>query len=261
MKPGHWLALGSATAGCTAALAIYLAAKGSTPAGHPPQAGVPRPQAAPAVKRQFTPTSAKPASSRAVQISAADAPRRESGESAPGFQIHGKPPAGRVANEREWFANAEKIERQANRELARLRETLELTPNQQQRIFDVLARNSPSWMPGMLTGGSHGVGLIGDVAQPSTVSGETASESIASTDGGELLAASLVEEIMPILDEEQQQAMIDDEIDRRAWWEEILPQLLPPEFPVAAGADDPAASLPGNGDTKAYQGPTELLEE
>ena len=285
MKPGHWLTLGSAIAGCTAALGIYLATQDSPPGNSATQSGNDRGQTVSATKRQFTISSAsKSRLARAAGTTAAKT-TLESGTPTAEFRIHGKPPAERVADERAWFANAERIgepsalvrdavggwfavdaeriEREANRELENLRETLELNPSQQQQIFDILARNSPAWMPGMLTGGSHGVGLVsdGDNSSNQTRLGPSGQSGDNSNDAGAPQSVSLTDEVLAVLDFDQQQALVEEELNRRAWWEEILPQLLPPEFPVAAGADNPAASLPGDGDTKTYQGPTEMLEE
>lgn len=244
MRPGHWLALGSAIAGCTAALGFYLIAK-EAPADDPaPRTGGPRWQTGSASKRQGSKAAeaAAPGATGSVGKSAPKT-RYESAPPETEFHIQGNPPAGPVTEERAWFAHAERVEREANLELETLRETLDLSPYQEQRIFGILARRSSSWMPGMDTGGSHGADVAIDEGGPASPAG------------------SVADEIMPVLDEEQQQALIDEELDRRAWWEEILPQLLPPEFPAAAAADDPAASLPGEGDTKAYEGPTEMLEE
>jgi hypothetical protein len=240
MRPGHWLALGSAIAGCTAALGFYLVAR-ETPADAPaPRTGGPRWQTESATKRHSA-KAAAPGQAGPVEKSAARA-GHESATPETGFRIQGNPPAGPVTEERAWFASAERVEREANRELESLREALELSPYQEQRIFGILARRSSSWMPGMDTGGSHGADAANDAGGPAGP------------------ARSVTDEILPLLDEDQQQALIDEELDRRAWWEEILPQLLPPEFPAATAADDPAASLPGAGDTKAYEGPTETLE-
>ncbi len=256
MKPNHWLILGSAFAGCTAAFGIYLAAKGPSPADCAPQTDSPRLQPASATKRHFS--TSKNASSRAVSVSGTTAREtgRDSPETAPEFRIHGKPPAGRVSDERAWFASAERVGRQANRELEKLRETLELSPNQQQRIFDILAQNSPSWQPGMLIGGSHGVGVVSETGRARALrTGDNPNNGEATP------VAAMNDKVLAVLDADQQQALIEEEINRRAWWEEILPQLLPPEFPAAAGADNIAAKPLGDSDTKAYQGPTQILEE
>ncbi len=241
MRPGHWLALGSAIAGCTAALGFYLIVKEAPSDDPAPWTGPPRWQTGSTSKRHGA-KAASPERAGPVEKSVTSAPH-ESATPETEFRIQGNPPAGPVTEERAWFAHAERVEREANRELETLRETLELSPYQEQRIFGILARRSSSWMPGMDTGASHGADVAIDKGDPASPAG------------------SVADEIMPMLDEEQQQALIDEELDRRAWWEEILPQLLPPEFPAAAAADDPAASLPGAGDTKAYEGPTEMLEE
>jgi hypothetical protein len=269
MKPGHWLILGSAILGCTAALGIYLAAKGSPQGDRTPQAASPRQSVAAPAKKRFSISQSTGTQAARASVTTGSITKRESSLPAPDFRIHGKPPAGRVSDERAWFASAEKIGRKANHELEKLRETLDLSPNQQQRIFDALARNSPSWQPGMLTGGAYGVGVVSDGGKTTSPSSQTSSEPAVqlgenSTGAEAAPALAMNEEVMAVLDADQQQALMDEEMNRRAWWEEILPQLLPPELPTAAASplvDDPAASLPGYGDSKTYQGPTELLEE
>lgn len=241
MKPIHWLALGSAIGGCTAALGFYFVVK-EPPADRSAQpAGGQRLQSGAPAKRHVDRADAL---GRAGSVDRPEArTRQESRSPESGFRIQGNPPPGLVTKESVWFANAERVEREANHELETLRETLELSPYQEQRIFGILARRSSSWMPGMNTGASHAA--------------DTAIDEGASVSPAE----SVTDKILPVLDEEQQQALIDEELDRRVWWEEILPQLLPPEFPAATVADDPAAGLPGAGDTKVYEGPTEMLEE
>ena len=271
MKPGHWLTLGSAVAACTAALGFYLVARNPVPESPGSKtAGKPRWQPTSSTKRQISSANAPgPALTPAQSVENASV---NPASPAPTFRVHGKPPANRIADEREWFARAERVERQANHELTTLRETLDLDPTQQQRVFNILARNSPSWLPGMATGGSHGVGIIVDDSRPANTVrpdlGQPARPTVGSVDhqpttppGAPSSTVSTTEEILPILDADQQQALLAAELERRAWWEEVLPQLLPPEFPAAASSEDPATLLPGGGDTKAYEGPTELLEE
>jgi hypothetical protein len=266
MKPGHLLILGSAIVGSAIAIGLHLATMGSRHSDRAPQAASPSLPSAPAKKRGLSISSNTDSrTARAARVSEKSRldTQRDPAVPTPEFRIHGKPPAGRVANERDWFASAERIRQQANHDLGILRETLDLSPNQQQRIFDVFARNSPSWQPGMLTGGSYGVGLVSDGVRVNRPSAKTRPESNGDVPNNpEAASAHAVnEEVMAVLDPDQQQALLDEESDRRAWWEEILPQLLPPEFPAAADADDPAASLLGGGDTKAYEGPTGILEE
>jgi hypothetical protein len=271
MKPGHWFALGSAIAACTAAIGFYLVAKGpATEVPGPKTAGKPRWQPTSTGKRQVLATDAP----GRAQTPARSTPDHSTNPASatPTFRVHGKPPANRIADEREWFARAERVERQANHELATLRETLDLDPTQQQRVFNILARNSPSWLPGMATGGSHGVGIIAEesvpanqirpgLTQPTRSTADSVEHRPVTAVAPPSSPGSVTEEILPLLDSDQQQALLAAELERRAWWEEVLPQLLPPEFPAAAGSEDHATLLPGGGDTKAYEGPTELLEE
>lgn len=238
MKPVHWLALGSAIAACISGIGSIFIAK-DAPADRPVlPIGGPRPQIGTPSARHFERTDA-PESARSVGRSEARI-GEEFRSSDRAFRIEGNPPADLVTEESVWFANAERVAREANHQLETLRESLELSPYQEQRIFGILARRSSSWMPGMNSGGSNAAEMAMDEVGPTSS------------------AQSVTDDILPVLDEEQQQALIDEELDRRAWWEEVLPQLLPPEFPSATGSDEHDAAA---GDTKAYEGPTELLEE
>jgi uncharacterized protein YbaR (Trm112 family) len=55
--------------------------------------------------------------------------------------------------------------------------------------------------------------------------------------------------ILPYLTPEQQEALITDEMDRAAWWEEMIPVLLPDE------ALPPVTATP---DVKEFSGPDTL---
>lgn len=141
-----------------------------------------------------------------------------------------------VGTESEWFARAAKVEMEANRELCRLQDLLDLSPDQQQRIFGLLARQSEHWTPGM-TAGKANAAPLGDTGIPSD---------------GTLLAE---------LDPTQQEALANEELDRQAWWEEILPQLIAPRLSQddSTGESDlPAAGVP---EVKEFDGSDTLLLE
>ena len=155
-------------------------------------------------------------------------------------KIVGTPPRGGVGvvSEAQWLARAAKVETEANHELSRMTQLLDLDSTQQDQLFATLARRSSSWLPGM---------------QPSRDS----------LGGGEAAVAgdvsSEADDVMAYLNPDQQQTLIEDEMDRQAWWEEVLPQLLPPQLQdgttTSDGTADPAP------DTKPFEGGEMLLEE
>ncbi|KAB2638631.1 MAG: hypothetical protein DVB26_07815 [Verrucomicrobia bacterium] len=89
---------------------------------------------------------------------------------------------------------AERVERDANHELARLIPLLGLAPDQQQRVFQALASTSPSFVPGMLVDGSA-------VKSPAANSQQTLL--------AELSAAQVA-------------AYLQDSNESSAWWSEYL---------------------------------------
>lgn len=146
----------------------------------------------------------------------------------------------------EWTAQAARVELEATHELERLVALLDLTGPQQDHVFDYLARRSSSWLPGMRTGGGEAStgGDGGSPFQPSRSA--TGEESVASS-------------VADFLTADQEQVLVEDEMDRQAWWQEILPQLLPPEVaaPVSAGTDEP--TTPPLVAPKSFEGETTLL--
>ena len=158
-------------------------------------------------------------------------------------------PAGQTtesAETAEWTAQAARVELEATHELERLVDLLDLTGPQQDHIFDYLARRSSSWLPGMRTDGGEAPtgGDGGSPFQPSR-----------SATGDESVASSVAD----FLTADQEQVLVEDEMDRQAWWQEILPQLLPPEVaaPVSAGTDEPPT--PPVVAPKSFEGETTLL--
>lgn len=148
----------------------------------------------------------------------------------------GKLPAAQPAlSIEEMTRRAEKVEQEANHDLKRLVGLLNLDEQQQDRVFETLARHSSSWVPGMQVGGV--ASTPGNQTTP-PVSGDTAAAST---------ATDPMEEIMALLSPEQQDALLQEEMDRTAWWAEILPQITPP---------DEVPSLDGG--SQAYEGSTTL---
>jgi hypothetical protein len=244
MKPTHWLALATAVAGCAVACGFYLLGQDEDPqsagpqaqperrsAGEPGASRTPRRVAGAEFRRQQGPT-----------VGRANGSSEVPGEFQP-RKVFGVPPRGGqgLLAESQWLARAAKVEQEANHELRRLVEMLDLDSAQQDRLFGMLARRSSAWMPGMQTSQEPTAGA-------------------AVVDGGGMSEA---DEVMAYLNPDQQQTLIQAEMDRQAWWEEVLPQLLPPQLQEGttgdAGGTTPTVTDPAP-DTKPFEG-GELLEE
>ena len=129
------------------------------------------------------------------------------------------PPAPAPANApqtpRTLAERASQVQQQANRELERLVPLLNLTEDQQDRVFARLAQNSVFWTPELTT----------DIAaNPKTGSAsQTTSATIPEqTKSIPDLLLSTPKNETPILDPEQEIAVAQDQLDRQAWWEEVL---------------------------------------
>ncbi len=102
----------------------------------------------------------------------------------------------------QWIASARKVESQARTELASLTRQFDLTPNQQQKIFPLLAQAAAGYRPGMIADGlANSV-----VSLPSE-------------------ADAVEDAIYNELDPEQQDAIVEVAIDNQLWWKEIVGQL------------------------------------
>ena len=219
MKPARDILLGSSLLGCAIVLGAWVWLR------NPPEPETPATAAESLPvherKRPSTPAAAAP------QRSAADAATLP----ATSFRVAGRPQASESPlPEAEWFARAERVEREARRELDRLTPLLGLDAVQQARVFSSLARQSDAWLPGMRTlpGGAD----AGEIPHP----------------------LSPGDPLFDQLDLDQQAALLREEMDRQAWWEEILPQLLPPEFP------EPSAPTPSGPAVKDFEGLDSLLD-
>ncbi len=117
---------------------------------------------------------------------------------------------------------------EANHELKRLAGLLDLDSYQQSKVFSTLAQQSGSWLPGMQTGNPR---------------------------SGNPTTAATAADVTAALNDDQRQTLMQAEMDRQAWWEEVLPQLLPPPLQVGGVlTSEPAgdsASAPSAGDTNA----------
>jgi hypothetical protein len=178
---------------------------------------------------------------------------------------------------------AARVEQEANHELRRLVTLLDLDENQQDQVFQKLARNSRYWTPEMQVA-SPAAGVAGtravipEVAPAPFISGtelpvpdkisapvESAApapvnspapavDSITAavpepgaTDNSRI--SDTMSEIMSDLTPEQQLALLESEMDRVAWWAEVLPQILPPEVPAVDGTPPAEPPLYEGSDT------------
>jgi hypothetical protein len=169
-----------------------------------------------------------------------------------------------ILRQEELAIRAARIEQEANHDLRRLVKLLDLNEEQQDRVFQTLAEHSPSWNPALQIASASGVATAGKRAESSATIPEIntgkgsygkktpapASETIAAADSA---ATDPMSEILALLDPGQQDALVKAEMDRAAWWAEILPQITPSDdVPAVIGA-------PAPGETKAYEG-ADVLE-
>jgi hypothetical protein len=236
----------SAVAGCAVALGFWLGLGGGADrhlGEHDGTKNAPR-SAAREGRASAGPTtgSGRLALSPSARTSAESSARRRNVADAP-LRVTGRPPqaGGASLNEAEWFARAGRVEREANNELRRLTEMLDLNAGQPADIFGVLARNSPSWLPGMQAGG---------------MGTDTGSKPGPAAESG----LSEADQVMAYLNADQQQTLIEEEMDRQAWWEEVLPQLLPPDLPSNTDPAAPSDLEDPVPDTKAFDGADTLIE-
>lgn len=214
----------------------------------------------PRLLRSATPAEAAPlaaeAADAAAETAASSARSRASRVPYPGAKVRSGEPL-------PLETRAAKVEQQANRELDRLITLLNLSEDQQDKVFQTLAKHSRHWSPEMQFG-SMGAGIAGKrspaapgllipgtdapaITEP--VEKNPAAEPTPSTEPAE--TSDPLEEIMALLDPEQQSALVKDEMDRSAWWAEILPQILPPDDIPGLDGTPPS---PGAGETRDYEG-------
>ncbi len=170
---------------------------------------------------------------------------------------------------RELENRAAQVEQEANHDLRRLVKLLDLTEEQQDRVFQKLAERSPAWSPAMRAASTDGTPLtVGGSNQASpelnaaaggAYTKKPAESSTMPTTAAAAATEAVVDpmaEILALLDPVQQDALLKEESDRAAWWAEILPQITPPDevVPALDGSTVPAA-----GDTEAYEG-ADVLE-
>ena len=174
-------------------------------------------------------------------------------------------PVSRPLTTEELTARAARVEQEANHDLRRLVELLDLGEVQQDRVFQTLAQHSPSWTPGLQfapaagaatsTGkrsgslaAAPGLSVAPVKAPPSVALAAPETQATAGNDP--------TDEIMALLDPDQQNTLLEEEINRAAWWAEILEQITPAdEVPFLT----PAIPSSGAGDVKIYEG-SDVLE-
>jgi hypothetical protein len=124
----------------------------------------------------------------------------------------------------ELVVSAQRIEKHATRELERLAQLLDLTEEQQDRIFPLLARSSTAYHPALAiqvgnseTSDSSDLSTDSVAGEPSTAESSDSSEP--------LLAKEADEEIHDLLTDEQQDALEDELIEEDLWWSEIVADL------------------------------------
>ncbi len=163
----------------------------------------------------------------------------------------------------ELAARAAQVEVEASHELKRLVGLLKLNETQQDKIFEILAVNSPSWHPALaVTGGlKNEISAVkpaaaGAGAETVAGLGATAPASIANPVTAPASAAPAVESgpetapasastvsdlILAELEIDQALAYESEESERISWWEEILSQVMP-ETVVSDGTGSSVAA-------------------
>jgi Spy/CpxP family protein refolding chaperone len=163
----------------------------------------------------------------------------------------------------ELEARAQKVEGETNRELRRLVPLLNLTEDQQDRIFSALAQQSPSFLPGMIiqdaSGGDSGAFSNAAKTRPSSNSGSQGQNPSSASTAAPVAsapAAKLPEEIIhSVLTPEQQEVYADSVADQQAWWNEVLGKLAG-QIESPGANPDPAGELPASNPP-----PPEILPE
>ena len=270
MSSSHLIAAGSLVAALAAAAAWY--AMGPSNPARPDSASQPAKPQRPLRSRTTSsrPITAPPLAD-ANNNTSASAPNRSSSSLLPSHQGNFSPaaPAPTAApalSHDELVARAARIEQETNHDLRRLVSLLNLSDSQQDQIFNALASRSPHWVPGMATAGAVSSPTTGssDPTTPTAPPSNTRSPSASTADSTTPDSApspapaesDALSSILPFLTPEQQEALLADEMDKSAWWEEIIPQLLPDEsLPTIEGS---TPTTPDSPETKEFSGPDTL---
>lgn len=155
----------------------------------------------------------------------------------------------------ELAQRAARVEQEANHDLRRLVKLLDLDEQQQDQVFQTLAQHSPSWTPGLQFEGSAAAGMAGSrslALAPDTGLYTVPTDQTGKSTTGELTASTdPMDEIMALLSPEQQDTLLQEEMDRTAWWAEVIQQITPPD-------DVPAIDGSAPVEPPVYEGSTTL---
>ena len=180
---------------------------------------------------------------------------------APMSFIPGYPTPGNIpGSEKDLQRRVEQVEEEANFDLQQLVSLLDLDGNQQDRIFDSLVRHAPGWHPSMRALGVADP-INGQLQLPETLTSSPVEEG-RSPDTAPFNRADVLDAIAAELTPDQQVELASAELDRREWWEEIIPKLLPDSATpsitdytsTAVGASPPST------DDKSAEDPGPLAE-
>ncbi len=269
MSSTHLIAAGSLVAALAAAAAWYAISPSNT--AKPDSASQPAKPQRPLRSRSASsrPITAPPLADTSTNEATASPNRSAASTLLPnptGNPANPSPTDAPALSHDDLVARAARIEQETNHDLRRLVSLLNLTDAQQDQVFNALASRSPHWVPGMATAGAVSSPTAGSSSSssdpatstaPSTASGTTPSTSTADSATSPAPAESdALSSILPFLTPEQQEALLADEMDKSAWWEEIIPQLLPDEsLPTIEGS---TPTTPDSPETKEFSGPDTL---
>ena len=156
----------------------------------------------------------------------------------------------------ELAQRAARVEQEANHDLRRLVKLLDLDEQQQDQVFQTLAQHSPSWTPGLqFEGSTAAAGMAGSrslALAPDTGLFAVPTDQTGKSTSGEVTASTdPMDEIMALLSPEQQDTLLQEEMDRTAWWAEVIQQITPPD-------DVPAIDGSAPVEPPVYEGSTTL---
>ena len=105
---------------------------------------------------------------------------------------------------KELMARALVVEKQANKRLDELTEKLNLTEEQQDFIFPILAKSLPNFHPSLNPDGNNLLSGINTRIEPGSP------------------VPNVEAEIYSILDDEQKMILEEEALDREAWWDDVV---------------------------------------
>jgi|GEM_PF-2604779 len=226
----------AATGATATGLCIYIMSPVPKKDAPRPQNITPSPKAPTPVfptLRKPSPTTARPVLTEAQKPTSTT---NSSSGTWPPLLPHRKP-ADTIASplpptEKELARQASKVEHEANLRLAHYTSNLGLTEAQQDAIFPLLAKASPSYFSTMLIEGAN---------PKTTPSGILLGENVATpTTGTRPSLTKIEEEIYNILDGERQDELAQQVVERDDWWADII-NFLDQDSTTPAEDDAPPA--------------------